>query len=73
MLYCKRGSNYQLRYLPDAKGDCDPINNLRGLFGQRKRWINGSWFALMKVVSQQHSVDGSSHSCFDKLKFKINM
>jgi len=37
---------YDLAYLPNAYSSVDPIKNLHSLFGQRKRWINGSFFAF---------------------------
>ncbi len=40
---------YDLAYLPDAYAWVDPIKTLYGLLGQRKRWINGSFFAFDKV------------------------
>jgi chitin synthase len=40
---------YNLLYLPDAFSEVDPIKSLHSLFGQRKRWINGSFFAFEKV------------------------
>lgn len=40
---------YSLLYLPDAFSEVDPIKSLHALFGQRKRWINGSFFAFEKV------------------------
>lgn len=42
-------NGYKLQYLPDAPGWVDPIKTLPGLLGQRKRWINGSFFAFEKV------------------------
>lgn len=42
-------NNYDLEYLPDAHAWVDPIKNLHSLLGQRKRWINGSFFAFEKV------------------------
>ena len=42
-------NGYDLEYLPDAHAWVDPIKNLHGLLGQRKRWINGSFFAFEKV------------------------
>lgn len=44
-------NGYDLKYLPDAYAWVDPIKNLHGLLGQRKRWINGSFFAFDKVKS----------------------
>ena len=42
-------NGYNLEYLPDAHAWVDPIKNLHSLLGQRKRWINGSFFAFEKV------------------------
>ena len=39
-------NQYELSYLPDAVASVDPIKTLYGLLGQRKRWINGSFFAF---------------------------
>lgn len=38
-----------MAYLPDARANVDPIPTVHGLLGQRKRWINGSYFAFEKV------------------------
>lgn len=38
-----------LLFLPDAYSFVDPVANLPQLMGQRKRWINGSYFAFEKV------------------------
>ena len=37
---------YDLDYLPDAGSTVDPVTSLTRLLGQRRRWINGSWFAF---------------------------
>lgn len=42
-------NKFDLAYLPDAGAWVDPIKTLYGLLGQRKRWINGSFFAFEKV------------------------
>jgi chitin synthase len=39
----------QLLFLPDAYSFVDPVKNIGALLGQRKRWINGSFFAFEKV------------------------
>jgi cellulose synthase/poly-beta-1,6-N-acetylglucosamine synthase-like glycosyltransferase len=39
-------NGYNLTYLPDATAWVDPMKTLYGLLGQRKRWINGSYFAF---------------------------
>ena len=40
---------YDLEYLPDAESSVDPVTSLTRLLGQRRRWINGSWFAFNYV------------------------
>lgn len=40
---------YTLDYLPDAESCVDPVTSLTRLLGQRRRWINGSWFAFNYV------------------------
>jgi chitin synthase len=40
---------YDLAYLPDAESVVDPVTSLTRLLGQRRRWINGSWFAFNYV------------------------
>lgn len=42
-------NGFTLKYLPDAYAWVDPMKNLHTLLGQRKRWINGSFFAFEKV------------------------
>ncbi len=42
-------NGFDLAFLPDAYSEVDPIKNLHSLLGQRKRWINGSFFAFAKV------------------------
>lgn len=37
---------FDMSFLPDAYAEVDPIKTVHGLLGQRKRWINGSFFAF---------------------------
>jgi cellulose synthase/poly-beta-1,6-N-acetylglucosamine synthase-like glycosyltransferase len=39
-------NGYDLLYLPDAEAEVDPIKTLHAMLGQRRRWINGSFFAF---------------------------
>lgn len=53
-------NGYELDYLPDAHAWVDPIKHVHGLLGQRKRWINGSFFAfesVKEVLSEQSKGD----------------
>ena len=44
-----RTRGYTMGFLPDAYAEVDPVKTVHGLLGQRKRWINGSYFAFEKV------------------------
>ena len=41
--------NFTLKYIPDSECVTDPVKYLVALMKQRRRWINGSWFALNYV------------------------
>lgn len=51
-----------MAYLPEAEALVDSITTLEKLLGQRKRWINGSYFAFEKV--QDNWKCGSSQCGF---------
>jgi chitin synthase len=43
---------FGMAFLPDAYAEVDPMKSVHGLLGQRKRWINGSYFAFEKVKKE---------------------
>ena len=43
---------FGMAFLPDAYAEVDPIKTVHALLGQRKRWINGSFFAFEKVKKE---------------------
>ena len=43
---------FDMAFLPDAYAEVDPVKTVHGLLGQRKRWINGSYFAFEKVKKE---------------------
>lgn len=49
MCLCIHALGYDIHYLPDAQSYVDPVTSLTRLLGQRRRWINGSWFAFNYV------------------------
>ena len=49
---------YTLDDLPDAESAVDPVTSLTRLLGQRRRWINGSWFAFNYV--HEHAYESTS-------------
>ncbi len=72
-IYSKKGSKYTLNYIPTATSVVDPVTTLTKLMGQRRRWINGSWFALNYVLENKGQVSKSTHSCWEKFKFYFSM
>ncbi|CAD8051812.1 unnamed protein product [Paramecium sonneborni] len=67
LLFC---NNQYLKYVRTACVEVDACPTLIQLLFQRKRWINGSWFALNHVLSQfKIKLQNSKHSTCDKVKF----
>lgn len=60
---------YTLDYLPDAESVVDPVTSLTRLLGQRRRWINGSWFAFNYV--NEHSYESSSWLFYFQMLYYI--
>ena len=52
-------NGYNLKYIPNATAWVDPMKTLHGLFGQRKRWINGSYFAFEMVKKEIAKGEGN--------------
>lgn len=42
--------NFIMKYIPEATCITDPVKQFTQLMKQRRRWINGSWFALFYVL-----------------------
>lgn len=49
-IYTKLNEGYHLAYIPDAKAFTDAPETLLVLMKQRRRWMNGSFFASWKVI-----------------------
>lgn len=51
-----KAAGYSFAYMPDVYAVVDPMSNLAGLIAQRRRWINGSWFAFHDVYSKRDQI-----------------
>ena len=47
----KAGHKFISRFIPDSVALTDPVKTFNVLIKQRKRWINGSWFAFTLILS----------------------
>ena len=66
--------NYILKYIPEALCWTDPVKYLVMLMNQRRRWINGSWFALYYVLTAcWGKILISNHSFFRRSAFYFSM
>ena len=73
----KVGTNnyYNLRFVKGAKALTEGVDELVNFIKQRRRWINGSWFALIKVLKNCRLMSDicfkSYHPYIQKLGFFI--
>ncbi|CAD8134467.1 unnamed protein product [Paramecium octaurelia] len=68
-LFC---NGYYLKYVRDALVEVDPPQTMIQLLLQRRRWINGSFFALNYVIKKfAQLLPNSGHSRIDKSLFII--
>lgn len=72
-IYANPNKAYMLKYLPTAHAVVDPVTSLLVLMGQRKRWMNGTWFALDYVLRHRHLAKESLHSKSELIMFSFSM
>ncbi|KAI8819656.1 chitin synthase-domain-containing protein [Fimicolochytrium jonesii] len=61
-LVTKRNDKYVLRYCKDAHAETDVPDRLAELISQRRRWLNGSFFASLYAVWHWKNIFRSAHS-----------
>ncbi|KAJ3021627.1 Chitin synthase, class 1 [Thoreauomyces humboldtii] len=70
-LVTKRNQNWILKYVKNARAETDVPDSLPELVSQRRRWLNGSFFAAVHSVSNYNLFFRSSHSTARKVAFTI--
>ncbi|KAJ3414646.1 Chitin synthase, class 2 [Chytridiales sp. JEL 0842] len=70
-LVTKEKSNWVLRYVKSAKAETDVPDNVPEFISQRRRWLNGSFFAGIHALSHWYHIFRSNHSILRKLAFLI--
>ena len=72
-LVAQTGKSYILKYFRDSKAQTDVPDTISGLMTQRRRWINGSWFALIDTVYHCSKICKSGHSKCRKIALSMQM
>ncbi|PHH81075.1 hypothetical protein CDD80_3357 [Ophiocordyceps camponoti-rufipedis] len=70
-LVTKRNCHWILQYVKSANGETDVPDSVTELVLQRRRWLNGSFFAAVYAIAHFHEFFRSNHSIFRKLGFFI--
>jgi chitin synthase len=70
-LVAKRNAKWVLAYIQSAKGETDVPEEMPELIKQRRRWLNGSFFASVYALTHFYRIFESSHSRIRKTFFII--
>jgi len=70
-LVAKRKSAWVLTYVCSATGETDVPEEMPELIKQRRRWLNGSFFAAVYALVHFYEIFRSSHSMLRKLMFML--
>ncbi|CAE6435399.1 unnamed protein product [Rhizoctonia solani] len=65
-LIAKKNSNWVLRYVKSAIGETDVPDTLAEFISQRRRWLNGSFFAAVYSIAHVRQVMQSGHGSLRK-------
>ncbi|KAJ0297384.1 hypothetical protein COL5a_003120 [Colletotrichum fioriniae] len=70
-LVTKRNCHWILQYVKSATGETDVPDTVTELVLQRRRWLNGSFFAAIYAIAHFYEFFRSDHSILRKLMFFI--
>ena len=70
-LVSKRNCRWILQYVKSSTGETDVPDAMTELILQRRRWLNGSFFAAIYALSHFYQISRSDHSFSRKLMFCI--
>ncbi|KAI0847379.1 glycosyltransferase family 2 protein [Daldinia vernicosa] len=68
-LVTKRNCHWILQYVKSATGETDVPDSVTELILQRRRWLNGSFFASIYAIAHFYQFFRSDHSILRKLMF----
>ncbi|KAA8569656.1 hypothetical protein EYC84_001259 [Monilinia fructicola] len=70
-LVSKRNCHWILQYVKSATGETDVPDTMAELILQRRRWLNGSFFAAIYALAHFYEIFRSDHSFLRKVMFLI--
>lgn len=70
-LVTKRNCHWLLQYVKSANGETDVPDTVTELILQRRRWLNGSFFAAIYAIAHFYQFFRSNHSMLRKLAFFV--
>ncbi len=70
-LVTKRNCRWVMQYVKSATGETDVPDRLPEFILQRRRWLNGSFFAAVYAISHFHQLWRSDHSALRKFMLAI--
>ncbi|KAF2229336.1 glycosyltransferase family 2 protein [Viridothelium virens] len=70
-LVSKRNSEWILQYVKSASGETDVPEEMADFILQRRRWLNGSFFAAVYALAHSGQLFRSNHSALRKLMLFI--
>lgn len=70
-LVSKRNCHWILQYVKSATGETDVPDTMSELILQRRRWLNGSFFAAVYAIAHFYQMFRSDHSFLRKIMFML--
>src|ERR1700712_11880 len=70
-LVSKRNCRWILQYVKSATGETDVPDGISEFILQRRRWLNGSFFAAVYAIAHVYELWRSDHSAIRKLMFLV--
>lgn len=70
-LVSKKHCNWILKYVKSARAETDVPDLLPELISQRRRWLNGSFFAALHSLINYPQIFGTSHTAMQKFLFTL--
>ncbi|MDI1485503.1 MAG: hypothetical protein OHK93_000641 [Ramalina farinacea] len=70
-LVSKRNCRWILQYVKSSTGETDVPDQMAEFIMQRRRWLNGSFFAAIYAIAHFYQINRSDHSFLRKIMFLI--